>query len=146
MGPIGHCAIAMAAKPLAPKVPVGILLIATVLPDILAIAFMRIGIEGGEKVGTPWSHGLLMSAMWSVLAAFLVRAVYRSYRSVRWWGLQYSATGYWTSYRIRFRFRAFRGALGSGTTDTPFLRIFRFFSRTRAAWDWACTTPSAPLL
>ena len=81
MGPIGHCAIAMAAKPLAPKVPVGILFVATLFLDILAVVFMFIGIEGGEKVGNPWSHGLLMSAIWSAFAALLVGTVYRSYRS-----------------------------------------------------------------
>ena len=59
MGPIGHCAIGMAAKPLASKVPVGVLLLATLLLDILAIVLMFFGIEGGEKVGNPWSHGLL---------------------------------------------------------------------------------------
>jgi hypothetical protein len=81
MGPIGHCAIAMAVKPLAPRVSVGILLIATLLLDILAMAFMRIGIEGAEKVGNPWSHALLMSVIWSILGAFLVGTVYRSYRA-----------------------------------------------------------------
>ena len=81
MGPIGHCAIGMAVKPLVPRVPVGILLVATLLLDILAMVFMRIGIEGGEKVGNPWSHGLLMSGMWSILGAFLVGTLYRSCRA-----------------------------------------------------------------
>jgi hypothetical protein len=81
MGPIGHCAIAMAVKPLAPRVSVSTLLIATLLLDILATVFMFIGIEGGENVGNPWPDGLLMSAIWSALAAFLVGTVYRSYRS-----------------------------------------------------------------
>ena len=81
MGPIGHCAIAMAAKPLAPRVPLGILLVATLLLDILAVSLTFIGIEGGEKVGNPWSHGLLMSLTWTIVAALLAGAVYRSYRS-----------------------------------------------------------------
>lgn len=81
MSPIGHCAIGMVAKHLAPRVPVGILLIATLLLDILAVGFTFIGIEGGEKVGNPWSHGLLMSLVWSMIAAILAGAVYRSYRS-----------------------------------------------------------------
>ena len=81
MGPIGHCAIGMAAKPLAPKVPVGVLLIATLLLDILATVFMFIGIEGGEKVGNPWSHGLLMSLIWSIIVALLAGTVFRSYRA-----------------------------------------------------------------
>ena len=81
MGPIGHCAIAMAAKPFAPRVPVGILVIATFLLDILAIVFMFIGIEGGEEVGNPLSHGLLMSLLWSLAAALLAGTGYHSYRS-----------------------------------------------------------------
>ena len=81
MGPIGHCAIAMAAKPFAPRVPVGILLIATLLLDILAVGFTFIGIEGGERVGNPLSHGLLMSLLWSIVAALLAGAIYHSYRS-----------------------------------------------------------------
>ena len=81
MGPIGHCAIGMAAKPLASKVPVGVLLIATLLLDILATVFMFMGIEGGEKVGNPWSHGLLMSLIWSIIVALLAGAAFRSFRS-----------------------------------------------------------------
>ena len=81
MGPIGHCAIAMAAKPLAPKVPVGISLVATLLLDILAVGFTFIGLEGGEKMGNPWSHGLLSSLTWSTVAALLAGAVFRGYRS-----------------------------------------------------------------
>jgi hypothetical protein len=71
----------MATKPLAPRVPLGILLIATLLLDLQAVAFMFIGIEGGEKVGNPWSHGLLMALIWSLVAALLTRIIYRSYRA-----------------------------------------------------------------
>jgi hypothetical protein len=39
MGPIGHCAIGVTAKPLAPRVPVWVLLIATLLLDILETAY-----------------------------------------------------------------------------------------------------------
>ena len=81
MGPIGHCAVAMAVKPLAPRAPIAILLIATLLLDILAVGFMYLGIEGAEKVGNPWSHGLMMSLIWSILAAFLAWTVHRNYRS-----------------------------------------------------------------
>lgn len=81
MGPIGHCAIGMALKPLAPRIPVGILVISTLLLDILAVAFMSVGIEGGEKVGNPWSHGLLMSLIWSIIVGFLAGTAYHSYRS-----------------------------------------------------------------
>jgi hypothetical protein len=36
---LGHCAVGLAAKPVAPKVPLGILLLATMMLDVLAIAF-----------------------------------------------------------------------------------------------------------
>ena len=60
MGPIGHFAVGLAAKPVAPKVPIFVLLVATVILDVLAIAFAFAGIEG-VKTGIPWSHGLFMS-------------------------------------------------------------------------------------
>ena len=44
MGPIGHFAVGLAAKPLAPKVQLGVLFLATVILDVLAIAFAFVGI------------------------------------------------------------------------------------------------------
>ena len=86
MGPIGHCAVGLAAKPVTPKVPLGVLLLATVMLDVLATAFRWAGIEGG-KTGNPWSHGLFMSAIWSVTAAFLGARIYRNYRAAAVIGL-----------------------------------------------------------
>ena len=80
MGPIGHFAVGLAAKPLAPKVPLGVLFLATVSLDILAIAFGFAGIEG-VKSGIPWSHGLFMSVIWSVVAALSAARLYRQYRA-----------------------------------------------------------------
>jgi len=80
MGPLGHCAVGMAAKRLTPKVPLGVLLLATVILDILAIAFAFAGIEGAAETGIPWSHGLFMSVIWSVAAAVLVARFYGDYR------------------------------------------------------------------
>jgi hypothetical protein len=48
--------------------------------DVLAIAFVWVGIEGGET-GNPWSHGLFMSAIWSVGAALLGARIRRNYRA-----------------------------------------------------------------
>jgi hypothetical protein len=79
MGLFGHCAVGLWAKPATPKVSLVVLLLATVTLDILAIVFGWAGIEGG-KTGNPWSHGLLMSAIWSVAATFLGARIYRSYR------------------------------------------------------------------
>jgi hypothetical protein len=69
MGPPGHFAIAFAAKPVAPKAPLWLLLVATEILDLLAFGFMAIGIEhGGPEPSFAWSHGLLMSVVWSVVA------------------------------------------------------------------------------
>ena len=80
MGPIGHFAVGLAAKPTAPKVPLGILLLATWILDILAIAFGFAGIEDVKR-GIPWSHGLFMSVIWSVFAALFAARLYREYRA-----------------------------------------------------------------
>jgi hypothetical protein len=81
MGPIGHFSVGLAAKPLAPKVPLGILLLATWILDVLAIVFGFAGIERGGSAGLPWSHGLFMSVVWSVLAALLAARIYRDQRA-----------------------------------------------------------------
>jgi hypothetical protein len=56
------------------------LLLATVILDVLAIAFGWAGIEGG-KTGIPWSHGLFMSVVWSVAATFLAARIYHGRRA-----------------------------------------------------------------
>ena len=76
----GHCAVGLAAKPAAPRVPLGILLLATMMLDVLAIAFGWMGIEGA-KTGIPWSHSLFMSVIWSLAAAFLVARLYHDQRA-----------------------------------------------------------------
>ena len=81
MGPFGHCAVGLAAKPAAPRVPLAILLLSTVALDILAIAFGFAGIEGPGDAGLPWSHGLFMSVVWSVAAALVIGGIYRSLRA-----------------------------------------------------------------
>jgi len=80
MGVFGHCAVGLAARPMAPKVPLGVLFLATVILDVLAVAFAFAGIEG-HKTGIPWSHGLFMSVIWSGAAALLASRIYRNYRA-----------------------------------------------------------------
>jgi hypothetical protein len=94
MGP-GHFAIALAAKPAAPKMPLWVLLVASEVLDILTFGFKALGMEDfgvnttslerGLKVmvpGTiPWSHGLFMSAVWSVVAAAIAYLVYHDRRT-----------------------------------------------------------------
>jgi len=74
---LGHCAVGLAAKPVAPKVPLGILLLATMMLDFLAISFTWVGIEGGST-GNPWSHGLFMAVLWSTAAALVCARIYHS--------------------------------------------------------------------
>jgi len=81
MGPIGHFSVALAAKPMVPKVSLGVLLVARWMLDILAIVFGLAGIERGGSAGLPWSHGLFMSVIWSVVAALLAARIYRDHRA-----------------------------------------------------------------
>ena len=74
---LGHCAVGLAAKPVAAKVPLWVMLLATEMLDVLAVAFGWAGIEGGTA-GNPWSHGLFMSVIWSVAAALLCAHVYHT--------------------------------------------------------------------
>jgi len=80
MGPLGHFSVGLVAKPAAPKVQLGILLLATWILDVLAIAFGFVDIEGGAT-GNPWSHGLLMSVVWSLAIGLLTARIYRDRRA-----------------------------------------------------------------
>jgi hypothetical protein len=74
MGLIGHFSVGLAGKPAAPGVPLAVLLLAAWSLDVLAIVFGLAGIEKGGNA--PWSHGLFMSIVWSLLAALLVARIY----------------------------------------------------------------------
>jgi hypothetical protein len=63
----GHCAFGLAAKPLCPKLPLGVLIAAPLLLDLLAIVLGFAGIEGVQR-GFPWSHGLAAAVVWSLAA------------------------------------------------------------------------------
>src|ERR1700756_313048 len=65
MGPIGHCGVGFAAEPIGRRVPLGVLVFATTILAVLAIAFTYAGIEGAANRGNPWSHGLCISVLWS---------------------------------------------------------------------------------
>jgi len=64
---LGRRAVGLAAEPVAAKVPLDILLLATVMLDVLAVALGWTGIEGG-RIGNAWSHSLLMAVLWSIAA------------------------------------------------------------------------------
>jgi len=76
---IGHAAVALAAKPLAPRTSLGLLLAAAfwvdmVWPVFLLFCIERVGIAPGNTAFTPldfahypWTHSLAAAIAWSVL-------------------------------------------------------------------------------
>ena len=83
MAGLGHIGFGFAAKPIAPKVHLLVLLIATELIDILWGFFYFTGIDrnGVGIYSSPWSHSLFMSVIWSVLAALIAVRIYHDRRS-----------------------------------------------------------------
>lgn len=95
MGPPGHFGIALAAKPAAPKAPLLVMLVASEALDLLTIPFMGLGIEKGAQYSIsledglrilvpgsiPWSHGLFMSLIWSLLFAVIAYLIFRDRRT-----------------------------------------------------------------
>src|SRR5260370_2255637 len=80
---IGHNAVGFASKKLAPSTSLLLLMGAPMLLDLLWPIFLLLGIEhvrirpGATKLTPldfydyPWSHSLLMAAVWSILAGVL---------------------------------------------------------------------------
>jgi hypothetical protein len=95
MGPLGHFAIGLAAKPSAPIVPIWVFLLASWLLDLLGFLFQTLGFEdfGATEISfaqgiqvvvpasVPWSHGLLISIVWSVLFGIVIFLIYRDQRT-----------------------------------------------------------------
>jgi hypothetical protein len=82
MAGLGHIGFSFAAKPIAPKVHILVLLIATELIDILWGVFYFTGIDRNrvDIDSYPWSHGLFISVIWAVLAALLATCIYHDHR------------------------------------------------------------------
>lgn len=83
MAGLGHIGFGFAAKKIAPKVNLLVLLIASELIDIMWGVFYFTGIDH-NRVGidsSPWSHSLFMSVIWSVLAALIAASFYHDNRS-----------------------------------------------------------------
>jgi hypothetical protein len=88
---VGHFAVALGAKRLAPGVSLGTMFLATQLADLLWPNFVLAGLERFEIVpgitavtpidfvSYPYSHSLLALALWAVLAALLYRRVSHSW-------------------------------------------------------------------
>lgn len=78
MPAIGHLGIGLAAKRVVPKVPLGVLLVASDATDILWGILALTGIESLDQ--SPWSHSLATSAGLSAMAALLAGRIYRDRR------------------------------------------------------------------
>jgi len=76
---IGHAAVALAAKPLAPRVNLGLALVAAyrvdlVWPVLLLVGIEQVKIDPGNTAFTPldfvhhpWTHSLAAAIVWSLL-------------------------------------------------------------------------------
>ena len=120
MAGLGHLGFGFAAKPIAPKVHLVILLIASELIDILWGIFYFTGIDRGNPAmnSSPWSHSLFMSVIWSVLAALLASRIYHDKRSGIIIGLL--VFSHWAIDFITHPM----GAIFGGTPLTPDLPLF----------------------
>jgi hypothetical protein len=78
----GHIGVALASKPLAPKTSIGVLLIAATIIDLLCGVFTAIGIESVDTTtgisSIPWSHGLFMPLVWSIVAFLIAYVITRN--------------------------------------------------------------------
>lgn len=69
MAGLTHLGVGLAAKKAAPRVPLAVLIIGAYAIDIIWGVFYFTGIESAPQLGipAPWSHGLFMSIVWSML-------------------------------------------------------------------------------
>jgi uncharacterized membrane protein len=89
---IAHIGVGLAAKSVAPRVSLGVLMLAAQTLDVLCGLFMVTGLERLRVVPGitrmtpldlyyfPFSHGLLMSVVWAVLFALVGWRLYRDRR------------------------------------------------------------------
>lgn len=96
---IGHFAVAFAAKKVAPRASLGTLVLAAAFLDVVWPVLVLLGIErfrivpGFTAVNPfdftyyPWSHSLLMTAVWSLLFALVYFAASRDRAGAVWAGI-----------------------------------------------------------
>jgi hypothetical protein len=79
MAALAHAGVGLAAKRVAPSVPLGALLVGAYLLDLVWAVFWALGMDHfpapGIEVPAPWSHGLTMACLWS-LGATAVASVF----------------------------------------------------------------------
>lgn len=104
MGP-GHLGVGLAAKLVAPKAPLGGLLVASEALDLLCFGFIALGLEKVAASQTslvrgvmisgpgslPWSHGLFMAVAWGLGVSGLAQFVFRNRRTSAVMGLVVSS-------------------------------------------------------
>ncbi len=90
---VGHLAVALGARSVEPRLPLGAAVAAAfgldlLWPILLLLGLETVQIQAGDTAFTnlafvsyPWSHSLLMVAGWSVLTALMARAAFRSWRT-----------------------------------------------------------------
>jgi hypothetical protein len=90
---IAHLGVGLAAKRIAPRASLGVLLLAGQTLDVLCGLLMVTGVEQMrvspgitrmtplDLVYYPWSHGLLMSLVWATLFALVGARLYRDRRT-----------------------------------------------------------------
>lgn len=91
MAGLAHLGVGLAAKRVAPNVPVGWLVAAAYGIDIVWAGFWAAGVEHlpgpGVDSTAPWSHGLFMSLIWSLAAALITLGISRNRRTSLFIGL-----------------------------------------------------------
>jgi hypothetical protein len=91
---VGHLAVGLMLKRAEPRVNVGLLFFATLLPDFLLGVFYWLGLEQASipthyenahslVFSFPYSHGLLASLLWSALVFLLARYLWQQGGSPR---------------------------------------------------------------
>ena len=86
-----HLGVGLASKRIVPKVPLPVLIVAAYAIDIVWGVFFALGVEqypGAAPVEpSPWSHGLFMSVVWSLLGALIAWLASRNARTSAFIGL-----------------------------------------------------------
>jgi hypothetical protein len=85
MAGLAHAGVGLAAKRIAPKTPLPILVAAAYFIDMIWAIFFFAGIEQlphpGQTTTNPYSHGLFMAVVWSLLAAAVTTLASRNRRT-----------------------------------------------------------------
>ncbi len=102
---IGHIAVALAAKRIAPRTSLGVLVLAAQLPDVIWPVLVLAGLEKVEIhpgdtaftplnfVSYPWSHSLLLVILTGAVAGYCYRAGTKDLRGGR--AVMFLAVSHW---------------------------------------------------